>query len=85
MTFKTLGAIAIVAAAFSSPVFAREMTADGTSYHRPASATRHFRNAYNQAPVHAVPRAGEGWLTDSYGPDRSRPGGLDPDFNPAAN
>ena len=86
MTFKTLSAIAIVTTALSSPVFAHDVTADGAAYHRPASATRHFRNAYNQAPAYAAPRVSEGWFTENYGVvDRSRPGGLDPDFNPAAN
>jgi hypothetical protein len=85
MTFKTLSAVAIVTAAIGSPVFAQDMTADGAAYHRPASATRHFRNAYNQAPAYIAPRASDGWFTENYGADRSRPGGLDPDFNPAAN
>ena len=85
MTLKTLSAIAIITAAFSSPVLAQDMTADGAAYHRSASATRHFRNSYNQAPVYAAPRAGEDWFTENYGLDRSRPGGRDPDFNPAGN
>ena len=85
MTFKTLSAIAIIATALAGPVFARDMMADGAAYHRSASATRHFHNAYDRAPSYAAPRAGDGWFTDNYGPDRTRPGGLDPDFNPAAN
>lgn len=83
MTFKTLSAIAILAAALAGPVFAQDMMADGTAHHTSASATRHFRNAYNRAP--AFPRAGEGWFTENDAQDRTRPGGLDPDFNPAAN
>lgn len=85
MTFKTLSAIAIMTAALSSPVFAQDMTADGAAYQRPASATRHFRNAYNRAPTYVAPRAGGDWFTENHRADRSRPGGLDPDFNPAAN
>ena len=85
MTFKTLSAIAILTAALSSPVFAQDMTADAAAYHKSVSATRHFRNAYNRAPGYVAPRAGGDWFTENYGLDRSRPGGLDPDSNPAAN
>ena len=85
MTFKTLSAIAIVTAALSSPVFAQDMTADGSTYHRSASATRHFRNSYNQASFYAAPRAGGDWFTESYGLDHSRPGDRDPDLNPSGS
>ena len=86
MTLKTLSAIAILAAAISAPAFAQDTTADGTAYHRPATTMRHFRSSYDQMPAYyAAPRAGAGWLTENYGPDRSRPGGLDPDFNPPGN
>ena len=85
MTLKTLSAIAVITAALSSPVLAQDLTADGAASHKPASSTRHFRNAYDRAPVYAAPRAGADWFTENYGPDHSRPGGLDPDFNPAAN
>ena len=84
MTLKTLIAIAIVTAALGSPVFARDMMVDAAAYHRSASATRHFRNAYNQAPAYARPRMGE-YGFGSYGLDRSRPGDRDPDFNPSGS
>jgi hypothetical protein len=83
MTLKTLSAIAIITTALSSPVFAQDMTAEGAASPRPAHATRHFRNAYNQAPGYYVgPRVSEDWSTDTYGWDRSRVGGRDPDLNP---
>jgi hypothetical protein len=89
MTIKTLSAIAIVSAALSGPVFAQDPGLDGTSYQKPAHVQRHFRGAYNRAPVnesfYAGPRASEGWSFENPGIDRSRPGGLDPDLNPAAN
>ena len=85
---KTLSAIAIVSAALSGSAFAQDTGLDGTSYQKPAHVQRHFRGAYNQAPVnesfYVGPRASEG---SSYqnGLDRSFPGGMDPDLNPAAN
>jgi hypothetical protein len=85
MTIKTLSAIAIVTAALSTPVFAQDAMAEGV-IQKPAHATRHYRNAYNQAPgFYAGTRANDDWFTENYGADRSRPGGLDPDFNPAGN
>ena len=84
MTIKTLSAIAVVAAALSSPAFAQEPTVDASVTHKPAY-TRHFRNTYNQAPGYAAQRAGEGWLDEAYGLDRSRPGDRDPDLNPPGN
>jgi hypothetical protein len=80
MTIKTLSAIAIVAAAFSTAAFAQDASTDAPVTHKPAH-TRHFHNAYN----YAAPRAGDDWLTENYGFDRSRPGDRDPDLNPAAN
>ena len=83
MTITTLSAIAIVTAALSSPVFAQDVMVDGAAQ-KPAHVTRHFRSAYNQAPgYYAGARAGEDWFTENYGFDHSRPGGHDPDFNPA--
>jgi hypothetical protein len=83
MTIKTLSAIAIVAAALSSPAFAQDMSGTG-AMQKPAHAARHFRNAYNQTPgFYAGARAGDDWFTDNYGLDHSRPGDRDPDFNPA--
>ena len=86
MTVRTLSAIAIFTAALSSPAFAQDMTAGGMTHHKSSYATRHLRNAYDQAPgFYAGARAGNDWFTEAYGADRSRVGGLDPDFNPAAN
>jgi hypothetical protein len=89
MTIKTLSAIAIVSAALSGPAFAQDPGLDGTSYQKPAHVQRHFRGAYNQAPVnepfYAAPRATDNWGFENSGIDRSRPGGVDPDLNPAAN
>jgi hypothetical protein len=86
MTLKTLSAIAIAAAALSSPAFAQDSAVDGQGYHKPAY-TRHLRNSYNQVPLNdpgyfAAPRPG-------YAPenefDRSRIGDQDPDFNPSGS
>ena len=86
MTIRTLSAIAILTAALGSPVFAQDMTAGGMTHHKSSYATRHFRSSYNGAPgFYAGVRAGNDWFTEAYGADRSRVGGLDPDFNPAAN
>jgi len=84
MTIKTLSAIALVTAAFSTAAFAQEPSIDAPAAHKPAH-TRHLHNAYNLAPGYAAQRAGEGWLDEAYGLDRSRPGDRDPDMNPAAN
>jgi hypothetical protein len=85
MTIKTLSAIAIVAAAFSTAAFAQDASTDAPATRKPAYM-RHFHNAYNQAPgYYAAQRAGEDWLTENYGFDRSRIGDRDPDFNPPGN
>jgi hypothetical protein len=85
MTLKTLSAIAIVTAALGSPAFAQDPALDGAAYHKQAY-TRHFRNAYNQAPMsepgyYVGPRSGGDW----HGLDRSRVGDRDPDFNPSGS
>jgi hypothetical protein len=87
-------AIALVSAtaALGSPAFAQDASYGppgyGRSYAAPAAhRTNSFRGAYNQAPV-ARPAFAEpefynnGWVTEGA-IDRSRPGGLDPDFRPA--
>jgi hypothetical protein len=86
MTLKTLSAIAILTAALGSPAFAQDSAVDGPAYHK-LSHTRHLRNSYNQAPVSdpgyfAEPRANNSPDNEF---DRSRVGGLDPDFNPSGN
>jgi hypothetical protein len=82
MTIKTLGVIAIVTAALSSPVFAQDAFVEGTAAQKPVHALRHYRGTYNQvqAPAYIGPRGYEG---DDAPIDRSRPGGLDADFRPA--
>ena len=71
---KTLGVIALVAAAVSAPAFAQDTAA-------PKHPLHHYRSAYNQAPV--APRAAYGEANPENSVDLSRPGGRDPDFNPA--
>ena len=84
MNIKTLSLIAVVTAAVSAPAFAQE--ADTTAAQKPAHALRHYRNAYNQAPGYVAPRASTYGVADPENHiDRSRPGGVDPDFNPAGN
>jgi hypothetical protein len=82
MNIRTLSAIALLAAAVSSPVFAQETA---TSAQRPAHALRPYRGVYNQVPTprFVAPRAGaygESNFDASF--DRSRVGDHDPDFNP---
>jgi hypothetical protein len=86
MTIKTFSAIALVAAALSSPVFAQDATVDGTSSQKPIHALRHYRGAYNQVqgPAYVSPRASEDWATE-HDFDRSRIGDHDPDFNPSGS
>ncbi len=86
MNIRTLSIIALATVAVSSPVLAQEV--DGSTTQRALHALRHHRSTYNevQRPQFAAPRIG------TYGDsipggrfDRSRPGGLDPDFNPSAS
>jgi hypothetical protein len=83
MTIKSLGVIAAVTAALMTTAFAQEQSGDAPATQKPAH-TRHLNNAYNQAP-YATQRGSEGFLNDSYGYDRSRPGDRDPDLNPPGN
>jgi len=83
MTIKTLGVIALVTTALSSPVFAQDMDAAGPQ--KAVHALRHHRNAYNQAPastpVYVAPRENGTYLeNESF--DRQRVGDHDPDMNP---
>jgi hypothetical protein len=82
---KTLSAIAIVSAALSGSAFAQDTGLDGTSYQKPAHVQRHFRGAYNQAPVNESFYVASEGSSYQNGLDRSFPGGMDPDLNPAAN
>jgi hypothetical protein len=82
MTIKILGAIAVVSAVLSNPVFAQS-----ARVHRSVHELRHFRGAYNQ--VHANDRwysaPAYGWDAESFGRDRSWVGGEDPSLRPSGN
>jgi hypothetical protein len=82
MTIKTVSAIAVFAAAFTTAAFAQEHSADMPGTHRAVHA-RHVHHARAQEPSYMMQRGGESFLIESYGMDRSRPGDLDPDMNPA--
>jgi len=82
MTIKTVSTIAVFTAALTTAAFAQEQSADTSAAHRPAHV-RHIHHAHAQQPGYAMQRGGEDFLNESYGMDRSRPGGLDPDLNPA--
>lgn len=86
MNMRTLSVIALVTAAVSSPVLAQEV--DGSAAQKPAHALRHYRSTYNevQGPQFVAPRVGAyGDLGTGGKFDRSRPGGIDPDFNPSGS
>jgi hypothetical protein len=84
MNIRTLGAIALVTAAVSTPAFAQDV--DGSVSHKPTHALRHYRSTYNQVqgPDFVAPQIRDNW----YGErdfDHSRVGGRDPDFNPSGS
>lgn len=88
MTIRTLSAIAILSAALVSPVLAQDARVRGPVHEGAAYRLRHFRGAYNQAPLDApygtglsAPRVftGDGSQAHSF------PGGGDPSFNPPGN
>ena len=87
MTIKSLSAIVVVSAALSSPVLARTAHVRGPAYDGPAYHLRHYRGAYDQAPLAGplyVPApAPRGWIGEDLQFDRSFPGGKDPDLRPA--
>ena len=82
MTIKSLSVIAAVTAALTTAAFAQEQSGDAPAVRKPAH-TRQLNNAY-QTPGYTAQR-GEGFLNESYGMDRSRPGDRDPDMNPPGN
>jgi hypothetical protein len=86
---KTLSAIAILATAIASPVFAQEAGTFEPAHHGRTTDQRNFRGAYNQSngSFYAAPRAESGRNTDfgSSAMDRSFPGGHDPSLNPAGD
>jgi hypothetical protein len=73
---KTLSAIAILTAAITTPVFAKEHS----------RAHDRFRGAYNQlsGPSYAIPRTG-GRNLENFEFNRSFPGGEDPSNNPSGS
>jgi hypothetical protein len=82
MIIKTLGAVAIVTASLSSPLFAQDTAAPQQPVH---ALRQHYRGTYDQVrePEFAAPHvpAGESYFDhDSYDP--SRVGGRNPNFNP---
>jgi hypothetical protein len=86
INIKTLGAIALVTAAISSPAFAQNEEAAAPQ--KPVHALRHYRSAYNQVqgPNFVALRASEtGTYFDAESFDRSRIGDHDADFNPPGN
>ena len=81
---KTLSAIAILAAAVASPVFAQDASVFEPDHHGRAHDQRNFRGAYNQSTVPYL-------TSDEYrnlenfgfsGRDPSRVGGESPNLNP---
>lgn len=101
MNTKLIAAALMSAAAtLASPAFAQDAAVYGAqnygtqNYGRSAAAvvtlrSGAFRGVYNQAqignPAHVEPEfSNNGWVGEGA-IDRSRPGGLDPDFRPSAN
>jgi hypothetical protein len=87
---KTLSAIAILATAIASPVFAQDAGMVGPAHHGRAYDQRNFRGAYNQSngPLYAAPRSDEGRNVEDFGfggMDRSFPGGQDPSLKPSGS
>lgn len=87
---KTLSAIAILATAIASPVFAQDAGTVGPVHHGRAYDQRNFRGAYNQSngPLYVAPRSDEERNLEDFGfsgTDRSFPGGEDPSLKPSAS
>ena len=88
---KILSAIAVLAAAIASPVFAQdEGVMHGPTYHGRAYDQRNFRGAYNQlnGPSYAAPRTEEERNLENFGfsgRDPSRVGGESPWLNPSGS
>jgi hypothetical protein len=86
---KTLSAIAILATAIVSPVFAQDAGTFDPAHRGRTYDQRNFRGAYNQqsGSFYAAPRTESGRNVEDfgYGRDQSRPGGEDPSMNPPAN
>lgn len=82
MMIKTLGAVAIVTASLSSPLFAQDAAAPQQPIH---ALRQHYRSTYDQVrePEFAGQRApaGESYF-DHVSYDPQRVGGRNPNFNP---
>jgi hypothetical protein len=86
---KTLSAIAIVATAIASPVFAQDAGTFGPTHHGRAYDQGNFRGAYNQlnGPSYVAPTE-SGRNIENFGfsgRDPSRPGGEDPSLKPSGS
>lgn len=87
---KTLSAIAILATAIASPVFAQEAGTLRPTHHGRAHDQRNFRGAYDQlnVPFYAGPRTDSERNIEDFGfsgTDRSFPGGEDPSLKPSGS
>jgi hypothetical protein len=87
--FKTLSAIAILATAFASPVFAQDAGVFQPTHRGRAYDQRNFRGAYNQfnGPSYVAPTESGRNIEDFgfSGRDRSYPGGEDPYLKPSGS
>lgn len=86
---KTLSAIAILATAIASPVFAQDAGVFQPTHHGRAYDQRDFRGAYNQlnGPSYVAPTE-SGRNIENFGfsgRDPSRPGGEDPSLKPSGS
>jgi len=90
MNIKMLGAVAIVSAALTGPVFAQYERLGGPGYYgsaygyAPAYRPRTFRGVYVYSAVPVIPFYGDGWVPESIW-DRSRVGSIDPTIRPSGN
>jgi hypothetical protein len=87
---KTLSAIAILAAAVTTPVLAQDAGVFGPTHHGRAYDQRNFRGAHNQlnGPSYATPETEGRRNMENYGfsgMDRSFPGGEDPSLHPSGS
>ncbi len=87
--FKTLSAVAVLAAAFATPVFAQDAGVVAPTHHGRTHHQRDFRGAYDQSNApYATPLSNEDRLNiENFGfsgRDPSRVGGEDPSFRPPA-
>jgi hypothetical protein len=84
---KTLSAIAILATAIASPVFAQDAVVFQPTHRGRAYDQRNFRGAYNQLNGPVAPTE-SGRNIENFGfsgRDRSYPGGEDPYLKPSGS